>query len=420
MNHTTISKNGWLIILFSALFFLFPTFISPSHAVLAFIIVTWIVTFDKHDYKLIVLRNKVILILGLLFLMVLLGLSYKPDTGNWNWALLHLKKYAIFVYAIIIILLLANRNTLQRIALNSFIAGMLFVLISTWLNIWFLLPWSKSQQMGWGYSHHVFGDYVTQGIMMAFFAIIALHKTIQGKYYKTKIFWSIVTFLTIISITHLLQGRTGLLVLIAGLLTYALITIRGKWLIVFLASATILMGTLIGSSKLIKSRINEAIVEAQQHNINRTSSIGHRLYNYKTTAFLIMERPLLGHGTGAYHTEICRIIGSQDACEMYTWHPHNQFLFFGVDHGIIGILLYVLLLFSLYHTALRSSNRDAKIWLSALTSILLVDSLFNSPFYSSRESQFFGYMIALLVSMCITQQDPTAESASDANQPRLV
>jgi hypothetical protein len=59
----------------------------------------------------------------------------------------------------------------------------------------------------------------------------------------------------------------------------------------------------------------------------------------------------------------------------------------------------VLLILSLYRTALKSQRLDAKVLLFALASILLVDSLINSPLWSSRESQFFAYLIGLLVSM---------------------
>jgi ABC-type Co2+ transport system permease subunit len=66
----------------------------------------------------------------------------------------------------------------------------------------------------------------------------------------------------------------------------------------------------------------------------------------------------------------------------------------------MGMLLYVALLLSLYRVASRSENAQAKLLLATLTSILVVDSMINTPLYSSRESHFFLYMIALLVAMC--------------------
>ncbi|MGB4346533.1 MAG: O-antigen ligase family protein, partial [Burkholderiaceae bacterium] len=271
----------------------------------------------------------------------------------------------------------------------------------TWANIWILLPWSNSQDPGWGKSHHVFGDYITQNVMMSFFVIISIQKSINKKNISDKICWAIISILAGISITHLSQGRSGLILLITGLISYAVISVRGKKLWVALAGIIIISIIAIGSSSIIQNRLITAYEEAQRNETDHTSSIGHRLYNYKLTPPLILEKPILGHGTGSYHIEVCKLIENKDLCPMFSWHPHNQFLFFGVDHGIIGIILYIFLIFSLYYIAFKSINYNAKILLFPLTTILVVDSLFNSPLFSSRESQFFIYMIALLVSMAV-------------------
>jgi O-antigen ligase len=132
---------------------------------------------------------------------------------------------------------------------------------------------------------------------------------------------------------------------------------------------------------------------------NTASSIGHRLFNYETALALMLERPWWGHGTGAFHTEICRFVSPELNCGRFNWHPHNQFLFFGVDHGLIGIVLYVGLILSLFKAALDSSKKTPRVLLACLASILLVNSMINSPLWSSIESQFFIFMMGLLVSM---------------------
>jgi O-antigen ligase len=102
---------------------------------------------------------------------------------------------------------------------------------------------------------------------------------------------------------------------------------------------------------------------------------------------------------------VCRFWEKPEWCDTFRWHPHNQFLFFGADHGLIGVLLYAALLLSLYRVAMRSDHAQAKVLLVSLTSILLVDSMINSPLFSSRESHFFLFMMALLVAMN-RQPDP--------------
>lgn len=389
--------ESWLAFLFGALYFLFPTILFLSNLPLLIIIIIWASTFKNKNYWATSKNNPVIWILCSLYFLILIGIIYTPS--NWILISVHLSKYLKFLFAVIIILILTKKEKLQNIALNAFIVAMLLILLSTWLNIWFLLPWSKSQNLGWGQSHYVVGDYITQNVMMAFFTIVAIHKAIQNLTTKKKIFWIVISILSAISITHLSEGRTGLLLLLVAVITYTVIVTKGRWLIGSLLAILIASSFAFTTSSLIQNRFVQANEEVQKQGVDHFSSIGHRLYNYKITPMLIAEKPLFGHGTGAYHTEICRFVDNPDWCPTFSWHPHNQFLFLGADHGLIGVALYLSLIISLYYTAFKSPRQDAKIFLYCLASILLVDSLFNTPFYSSRESDFFSYMIGLLVSM---------------------
>lgn len=389
--------GGLLAFLFAAMFFLFPTVLPLAHVALLLIIIAALVGFRGNNYWNIFKSTPVLWILSALYVVVIAGSFFTPSSSDW--IVQHILKYTKFIYAIILTLVLTGQERLKRNAFNAFIAAMLFILSSTWLNVWFLLPWSITQDTGWGKTHHVFGDYITQNVMMAFFAVIAVHKFIHSQIRSQKIFWVIIAVLAVVSISHLSQSRTGLFLLAVGLLAYALSATRGKALAGSLFGTIFVLGLAFGSSSLMQDRFGLAAVEARQHDIDNMTSIGHRLYNYKITPLLIAEKPFLGHGTGAYHTEICRFVEKQEWCKFFDWHPHNQFLFFGVDHGLLGVALYALLLLSLYHAAQKSPNLEAKLLLFSITSILLVDSLFNSPLFSSRESHFFTYMLALLVSM---------------------
>ena len=402
----------WLAALFAALFLLFPTALRLSNIPLLLLLVTFALTCRGQGYGTVAGSTPVLWVFLALYGLVLVGAIY--TSGTQEWVLVHFAKYAKFVYASIIILLLTGEQKIQKIALNAFVVAMLFILASTWLNVWFLLPWSVTQDTGWGKTHHVFGDYITQNVMMGFFTVIVVHRTIQTRRWGLRLFWACTAAMAAFSISHLSQGRTGLVLLAVGLLGYALAAARGKWLFRSLVGVALLIAVVFGSSTILQNRFKQAIEEAQRSDVDNMSSIGHRLYNYKITPKLIAEKPFFGHGTGAYHTEICRLVDKPEWCQIFSWHPHNQFLFFGADHGLLGILIYGLLFVMLYRTALRSPSRDAKVLLVALTSILFFDSLINSPLFSSRESQFFAYMLALLVSMA---QPPKREYPNEPHPP---
>lgn len=399
---STAPLQTWLTLLVGTLFFAFPTMLGLANLAMLLLLVTGLFLLRRAEVRAALLHTPVVWALAGLYALVLLGVLYTPADSNWVG--LHLSKYAKLLYAAMIIALLTGQGDLQKVALNAFVAAMLVTLGSTWLNVWFLLPWSESQNLGWGQSHHVFGDYITQNVMMTFFCSLALHKAVQGNKTKYRLMWAAVVLAAAVSVTHLSQGRTGYLLLFTSLMTYALVATKGRWLAVSAALLVTLEVLLLTTSGQLQSRVSEGIEEARASSFNNESSIGHRLYNYKTTPKLIAEAPLLGHGTGAYHVEICRILDRPEQCEVFGWHPHNQFLFLAADHGLLGAALYLALILGLVATAMRSKDKTAGALLAVLAAVMLVDSMINSPLWSARESHFFMYMLALLVAMCQTPE----------------
>ena len=402
LNRAPFSKfPGGMEIFFFLFFFSFVTFKALSNLLLVVLVCIWFVGWFKSGtrqrYLVTIKASPTIWIL--LALATLILVHSWGSSGTDEWIAHHLRKYARFLYAALLIMLLVERPQWQRAALLGFISAMAFVLASTWLNVWFVLPWSVTQETGWGQSHHVFGDYITQSIMMSLFVAITLAYAVQTENRKCALLWVGTALLASISITHLSLGRTGTLTLLASLGTAGVLLIPRRWALLAAACLLSILGLLLISSETMVGRWELALHELDNWRENTASSIGHRLYNYETSIALMQEKPWWGHGTGAFHTEICRFVTPESECSRFNWHPHNQFLFFGVDHGLIGMLLYVALIFSLFRAALQSEDRMPRVTLACLASILIVNSMINSPLWSSIESQFFMFMTALLVSM---------------------
>lgn len=418
-SHSLSNRKSWFVEVFpvfpiAALYFFFPNFIALSHLALFILVIFFLVNFNHQKIFFLVKQLPILGLLLLIYVLVLAGVVYTPaDTDR---ILEHLGKYARFVYPVILVTILWQRPYLQKIALNSFSAGMLFIVVSAWLSVWFVLPWSASKNLGWGQNHYVIGDHITQNVMMAFFAIFALHRGLHTRIGRLRFFWLAVAVLALVSITHLSHGRTGLLVLLAGLTAYAMMSFHGRRLMLIIVALLVLLlvAAIALTSSSMTDRLSVAVAEARQSDVNNESSIGHRLYNYKLTPLLIAEAPIFGHGTAAYHTEICRFVQPKDRCEVFQRHPHNQFLFMGADHGLVGMIVYGSFIIMLFVAAKKSRQLEARLLLSVLASILLLDSLVNSPFYSSRESQFFSYMVSLFLSMSQTTM-PDGGSGSEVS-----
>lgn len=383
-------------ILISGLYLFFAPWLALSNVFMLAIIIGFAFTLKPNYWSRSAWSMPAVILL-MLYTVVLLGLIYTP--ASWYWASLNWGKYTKMIYAVILMLLLWRQPVWQQRALKCFVLSMLFILASTWLNIWFELPWSASKVTGWGVSHHVLNDYIIQNVMMAFFSVFALSSVNWRSMDRVSWFWLIVAVLSIISISHLSAGRTGLVVLLAGVLAWIFFLLGWRKMLVGLPTLMLGAVLLIGSSTLIRDRFALAVNEFSQRDVDPLSSIGHRAYNYKITPQLIAEKPIFGHGTGAYHTEICRFVEKPEWCEIFNWHSHNQFLFFGADYGLVGMLLYAALIASLFFIAIRSEKTKPRIWLGVLATILLVDSMINSPLFSSYESHFFLYMMALIVAI---------------------
>ena len=404
------TADWWLSAAIILLFLSFPTSLGVANFLAPLLFFALALRLDKKVSLDIFKQLPSLWVLSAIFFMIAMGSIY--STAGWSWISLHFSKYAKIVYAITIALYLAKNENLQRLAIRAFILAMLFILASTYLNIWFQLPWSASQNVGWGKNHYVIGDHITQNIMMTFAAIIFLQKSFKANKIFHKTVFGILYFLSALSITHLSESRTGTLLLVIGTITFLFLRLKGSRLLISLFFTILIGGTLLLSSEIQQSRIKQAITETDQHEVNNQSSIGHRLYNYKITPKLVLEAPIFGHGTGAYHTKICEHLKTQEDCRTYSWHPHNQFLFYGVDHGLLGLLLYCGFIFTLMKAVRRSKNDDARVLLGCFTALLLFDSLINSPLFSSRESHFFLFMAALLLSMSLNTEDSNNELKS--------
>lgn len=385
---------GWLI---PGLYLTFSTALGLSNVFMLLILIGFAVTFNKAYFAKEGWPMPAVWLLAL-YVMVLVGMLYTP--APWEWSSLNWGKYTKFIYAVVLMLLLYGRPDWQRRSLLAFEVGMLFILLSTWLNIWFILPWSASKQTGWGVSHHVMYDHIVQNVMMGFFVAYALSKLSSSASRVWNASYAVIALMALVSVTHLSTGRTGLIVVTSALGAFLFARIGVRRALVAAPILLIGLGALLTTSDVMLSRFQKATTQLQNIDNDRFSSIGERAYNYKTTPRLIAEKPLLGHGTGAYHTEICRVLEDPNECEIYRWHSHNQFLFFGADYGLVGISFYVLLILSAGRVAWRSQRQPHRLMLFGLLGALVSDSLINSPLFSARESHFFLYMLALLVVMC--------------------
>lgn len=377
---------------------------AAANVLIALTLLLFFFEYPTYNIKAQIFKREPSLYLPLaLYVFILLGIAY-TDAPPSDW-IGHITKYLKIGLIPIWSLILLNNPQAIVLCLYAIIATLLFIVASTWMNVWFILPWSVTKTPGWGVSHHVFGDYITQNVMVAFLVLwLLVHQDQHSKTIVSRLGWLAVAAAAGLSITHLSYGRTGVVLLCAALAIYFINAYRGKSLLVGAALIVSLIVAAVVTSDAMRARIAQAWTEAMHHQVDIQSSIGHRLYNYKITPRLIAQNPLLGGGTGSYHTSICQFVDPAVPCTTYNWHPHNQFLFFGAEHGIVGAALYLAMLFAFVRLGRRCRDFIPRVLLFGTTLLLATDSLFNSPLWSARESHFFTLTLGILIAYCLWSQ----------------
>lgn len=342
----------------------------------------------------------------LLFLLILVGTTYTSAPSST--ALLHLSKYAKLLAGLFFVSVLFDART-RLYCLYAFMAAMGFILASAYCGIFVPPPWSVSKQTGWGVDRTVIGDYITQNVMMTFFVLSCLALMWKFKTPWARTVLGVLATLGMVSITHMSWGRTGLVLLFSCLLVFGLTAVANRKKIWVLGAVVALLGLVAASSPLMMEKLRLGWEEIQTHESNKFNSVGHRLFNYKSVLTIIQENPLTGTGTGSFETEACRLNASREECKLFGWHPHNQYLFFTVENGVLGGLLFVALIVSLFYAARNRSTPD-KCLLLGFATMLAANSLVNSSLFSARESHFFIFMMALLLAGPVIEQPNTEQS----------
>ena len=383
------------------IFFCFPVSLAATNILMALMLIAWLLAGQFKTRWQSIQNNPITLPALMLYGLVILGTAYSPASGTEM--LQPLNKYSKFLFVLMAITLLQDETWRQR-CWRAFGYAMLFTLASVYANIWFDLPWSVSHNQGWGVDHTVFKDYIAQSIMMSLFVLLCIQNSRQSGQFKSRFFWGIVAVLAILSVTHLSSGRTGYLALVISLFIYSFASIRSrkKWL--FMSLFGVLFAVLLSSSNKVSHRVQSVITEANGFMSGSTdgtsrhmmTSSGARLAMWKLSIEEIQQRPIIGAGTGAYRHLAKQEFKDQALCNITCVHPHNQFLFFGVEYGLLGVAAYLLYFYRPYRFASTLSTPNKALLLGFL-GIFFVDSMVHGAMWLAVESHYFTFMMALFM-----------------------
>ena len=321
----------------------------------------------------------------LLFAVICVGGTY--STGSTNEIFFQIHKYAKILFILPAITLLQD-NKWRRYTLIAFGSAMLLTLALSLITVVWPLSFIPSTANGPTTNHFVFKDHIAQNLMMSFFALLLAVSALFAKDLTKKFVLFSLAILAVVDILFFVAGRTGFisLALNSFVLMFFLPGIKRKisGFIIFFIIATLTLQY----SDNFRDRVELAITEFKSQEKKELTSVGQRIEFFKKSIELIKERPVFGFGTGSYAREFCRIADSAEWCEAGKFHPHNQFIAFLVQLGVIGFIAYLVFIAAAIKSAIYQP-RPIQICGLGLVATLIADSMTHAPFFLVTEAQFF-------------------------------
>lgn len=328
-----------------------------------------------------------------LLVVILLGTSYTISPAEIGP---HLGKYSKLLYVPIALSLLDDARWRHR-AITAFLMAMGITLLASMIHVVWPFGWAKSSLEGAVGNHYIFTNHIQQNVMMAAFAMLALHRARSAEARGFSWLWLAVAVLAMINIVFFVGSRTGHLALIVALFIYAGAAVPPRRRLVALMGVASLAALAVALSGNLRDRASLVAHEvATRSSDGAQTSSGLRVGFWIGSLTLIQRHPWLGTGTGSYEDAFCTVASSTEWCHHPSnGHPHNQAIHLWVENGLPGLIVFLGLLISPLWIAYRSLDAQRPV-VYAFTAIFAVHSMLNASIYHI-EGYFFLMLLCCLL-----------------------
>jgi O-antigen ligase len=335
--------------------------------------------------------------LVLLILAVFAG-SLWWTTAPQDQALEAVGKYGKLLVIPALLLLLRSRQE-AAVVLAIFLGFQAFSLLSSWL-LYFHVPlfWATGKQAKEFFA--VFATYLDQSIMSAVVAALFWHlKSLAPN--RTLFYVAIaLSLLALGSVFIVFVGRTGQLVGLAMVALAVFWALPRRWRLAAIVIPP-LLALLAYSLGAVPQRFltAESEVSSYMEKPAATTSTGIRLHFWTSSLEAIAQNPLAGSGAGSWTTQYNKIerLKNPDFEPLkVASNPHQEFLLWGVQLGVGGILLLLAFLGAVSKDLLEMDETIARAGQSVLAA-LVVSCLFNSSLYDAHIGSFFCLSLGVLL-----------------------
>lgn len=200
----------------------------------------------------------------------------------------------------------------------------------------------------------------------------------------------------LLNIIFIMSGRTGYVVLLIFLAIEVHRLLQGPWRFLAFILPVILSMLFYFISPIFSKRVMEIGANTQSYfNKQEQNSEGLRLEMWRVSINSIAMKPILGYGVGSMpgvYKEYGGLIKNPVS------QPHQQYLFWWVEFGFIGLMIMLAFFFILIKDSYKLEP-NAKYALRSAISVLFVMGLFNCPFFGVGMGELFFLEIAAILNI---------------------
>lgn len=331
--------------------------------------------------------------------LMVFALSLLWTAADMESAFYSLVKHAKLMGILLVVYFVRTLHE-ARMGLLFYAGGQGFLLLSSWLLfVGIPIPWVADTATG----NVVFSTYLDQSIMLAAAAAVFWH--LRGDDHWPHWQGAAAALLALANALLLLEGRTGYLVALTTLTMGLVWAMPRRFRLVTLVASplVVLLGLLLVSAQVqerVTKIVSESVNYSKSHQVADKDSSGWRLNAWRRSLQAIDAKPISGHGVGAWTPAVKQFEDSKTAIRLFGEgnhsNPHQEYLLWGVELGVGGLLLLIALMACMARDALRFPDNIQRATLSVLAA-MAVACLFNSTLYDDWIGDFFCISLGLLL-----------------------
>jgi O-antigen ligase len=257
--------------------------------------------------------------------------------------------------------------------------------------------------------------HITLSMQICLLFILSIGSALSSRNLIGSIVFYSIAVMSALNVALVLQSRTGQLMLIALLVFLPFILIerhaagmQRKRLLALMFSVLVVGLLTAGIFHKKESRLVESIQKITEQKVDSFKStdtavsVDVRFEFYRKTLTLIADKPLLGWGAGGQELELKRLSeqGVTDYERIVFANPHNEYLTWAVQTGLLGLACFLFWLFTVWRHAFKIEDPAHKLIMLGWLLIFTLGNFLNSFLLDFSE----GYMTVLLIAVLMPFQ----------------